>query len=293
MNDVGFLLIIAGISVILGLFVGLLIGQFRKPKIGIDEKEQVFKSVVEIGRSPKSEAFIVQVGNKLYQEYEFLRENDRETLIDTNNKLQTWMGLLPEEMSPVEELELVPEPVEAIDSDFELEEETIEEPELVTEVEAIPEPVLETVEAFELDDEPVLEPEQELVQETDLEDDQVTPDWLPADIRESEEEPRESPLAGGINPFDMVVKAVQADVGKPELEPKSIVEEIDDVLQEKIAGTHLADKGVRLMELPDQGLVVMVGMEKFGKVDDVDDPEVKAAIQDAVSTWEEQASSEE
>lgn len=66
----------------------------------------------------------------------------------------------------------------------------------------------------------------------------------------------------------------------------SIAAQVDEILQEKIKGTNLEKKGIRLMELPGQGMVVMVGMEKFDFVDEVPYPEIKAVLKDSVAVWE-------
>jgi hypothetical protein len=42
------------------------------------------------------------------------------------------------------------------------------------------------------------------------------------------------------------------------------------------------------MELPNQGMVVMVGTDQYPNVDSVPDPEIKAIIQAAVKDWESQ-----
>jgi hypothetical protein len=68
--------------------------------------------------------------------------------------------------------------------------------------------------------------------------------------------------------------------------PPSIVDQVDEILQEKIAGTPLAARGIRLSEIPQQGVVVWVGLERYEGIDNVPDPEVKALIREAVKEWE-------
>lgn len=244
MGDLSFILIVAGISLVVGLMVGLMVNQLRKgPKLIEDtDQERDFKPVIEIGRSRNSEAFIIKMGNSVYEDYNQLTAGKREALIQAHGDLETWMDVVPDE--------LLPEPV--------------------TPDELQPDPVAP--------DELLPEPE--------------SPDWLPVeDFQEPDQVSPES-FKGGMNPFEVVTKALQADVGNPDLEPVSIASQIDEILQEIIAGTPLAERGVRLMELPEQGLVVMVGMEKFGKVDEVEDPEVKEAIKQAVEAWEARSSEE-
>ncbi len=70
--------------------------------------------------------------------------------------------------------------------------------------------------------------------------------------------------------------------------PKSIVEQIDAILQEKIKTTPGMHKGVKLVEDPKEGVVVWVGLEHFAGVDAVTDPEVKALLRAAAAEWEQQ-----
>jgi hypothetical protein len=76
-----------------------------------------------------------------------------------------------------------------------------------------------------------------------------------------------------------VAPAVKAPV-------KSIVMQINDILQDNIAGTDNEKRGIRLIELPNQGVAVQVGLERFQDIDSVPEPEVRALIRASVSEWE-------
>lgn len=73
---------------------------------------------------------------------------------------------------------------------------------------------------------------------------------------------------------------------EPEPAPTSIVGQINLILQEHIANTPLANKGVSLMESLAGGVNVYVGVQRFEAIDDVPDEEVKAAIRAATAEWE-------
>jgi hypothetical protein len=73
---------------------------------------------------------------------------------------------------------------------------------------------------------------------------------------------------------------------EPAAAPDSIVAQIDSILQSQIAGTPLIEKGIRLQESPEGGVIVWVGMSKFQGVEDVPDEQIKAAIRAAISVWE-------
>jgi hypothetical protein len=68
--------------------------------------------------------------------------------------------------------------------------------------------------------------------------------------------------------------------------PKSIVNQIDDILQAQIGTTALAGRGIRLTEAPGEGVVVWIGIEHFQGINSVPDAEVLTAIRHAVETWE-------
>lgn len=73
----------------------------------------------------------------------------------------------------------------------------------------------------------------------------------------------------------------------PESKPATMVGQIDAILQSKILGTPLASKGVRLVELTEGGVLVLVGLSRFEGVADVPDADVQAAIRSAIVDWEE------
>jgi hypothetical protein len=67
----------------------------------------------------------------------------------------------------------------------------------------------------------------------------------------------------------------------------SIVNQIDTVLQARLADTPLEKAGIRLQESAEGGVEVIVGLEKFATVDDVRDAAIKKEIRAAIAEWEE------
>jgi hypothetical protein len=98
------------------------------------------------------------------------------------------------------------------------------------------------------------------------------------------------PLQPSLNPINVLARAIQADVKVPKAPAKSIAAQIDEILQEKIEGTEMAQRGVRLLELPNKGMVVMVGLDQYGGVDEVPDDEIRNMIKSAVLEWENRVS---
>lgn len=66
----------------------------------------------------------------------------------------------------------------------------------------------------------------------------------------------------------------------------SIVSQIDSVLQARLEGTPLQDRGIFLTQSPEGGVMVYVGLTRYNGIDDVPDPQIKAAIRAAISEWE-------
>jgi len=80
--------------------------------------------------------------------------------------------------------------------------------------------------------------------------------------------------------------AAAAKSDRPSAPANSIVAQIDAILQERLVGTPLEDRGIFLAQSPEGGVNVYVGLTRYSAVDDVPDAEVKAAIRAAISEWE-------
>jgi hypothetical protein len=68
--------------------------------------------------------------------------------------------------------------------------------------------------------------------------------------------------------------------------PKSIVQQVDEILQQQITGTPLESKGIKLSDNLSDGVSVWIGLQQFKGIDSVPDQEVIDAIRNAVRTWE-------
>lgn len=67
--------------------------------------------------------------------------------------------------------------------------------------------------------------------------------------------------------------------------PKSIVEQINDILQVKVKDSPLANAGIILQETP-KGVIVWVGKESYQGVDTLPEGDAKKIIRTAVAEWE-------
>ena len=70
------------------------------------------------------------------------------------------------------------------------------------------------------------------------------------------------------------------------VKPTSIVMQIEDILQDMLAGTELANHGIHLTEDPVRGVIVQVGLSRYEGIEAVPDPQIKAVIRSAVEEWE-------
>ena len=73
---------------------------------------------------------------------------------------------------------------------------------------------------------------------------------------------------------------------RPVAPANSIVSQIDAILQERLVGTNLEERGVFLAQSAEGGVIVYVGLTRYNGMDDVPDPEIKAAIRAAIAEWE-------
>ncbi len=95
-----------------------------------------------------------------------------------------------------------------------------------------------------------------------------------------------TPLAA---PISQPISKPIAPASKPKKEeaaPISMVGQIDDILQTHLADTPLASRGIRLVESPEGGVIVMDGLNKYSGVSEVPDPQVQAMIRAAIAEWE-------
>jgi len=70
------------------------------------------------------------------------------------------------------------------------------------------------------------------------------------------------------------------------IKAKTVAGQISDIIAEMIQDSPLKQKGVKLIERPDHGVDVWVGVEKFDGVGSVPYPEVKQLIREAATRWE-------
>lgn len=87
-------------------------------------------------------------------------------------------------------------------------------------------------------------------------------------------------------PATTAVPAAVSKEDRPSAPAGSIVDQIDSILQARLLGTPLGSRGIYLAQSLEGGVIVYVGTATYMGVEDVPDPEVKAAIRGAIQEWE-------
>ncbi len=103
--------------------------------------------------------------------------------------------------------------------------------------------------------------------------------------QKSAKQPVNQPMSNAITAPKTSASTV-AKEDRPSAPATSIVGQIDSVLQERLAGTPLEERGIFLSQSPDGGVMVYVGLTKYMAIDDVPDADIKAAIRAAITEWE-------
>ncbi len=93
----------------------------------------------------------------------------------------------------------------------------------------------------------------------------------------------------GFSPIQMLSKALEADITVSAIPAQSMVEQIDAILQVKLNAAGMQKWAVRLVEFPNRGMVVMVGLEQYEGIDAVPYERVRKMIREAVVEWEQQS----
>lgn len=94
------------------------------------------------------------------------------------------------------------------------------------------------------------------------------------------------PRPPSFNPMDIFSRAIQADVKAPAPKPLSIAAQVDEILQEMLVASPLSERSIRLVETPEGGLMVTVGLDRYDGIDGVPDDEIRSLIRKAVAEWE-------
>lgn len=94
---------------------------------------------------------------------------------------------------------------------------------------------------------------------------------------------------GRLTPVNFVSRILSADVQQPTPKTLSMVAQIDKILQEMLEAAKMQKWPLRLIESPEQGMIVLLGLEQYTAIDDVPYEPVRRMIRAAVAEWEKRA----
>jgi hypothetical protein len=98
-------------------------------------------------------------------------------------------------------------------------------------------------------------------------------------------QPEETVVKPSMNPLDALRRSMTATSDRKPVS-LSLTAQIDEILQEMLATSPLAGRGIRLQESVDQGVIVCVGMEQYDGIDAVPDDHVREILRSAVKEWQ-------
>jgi len=87
----------------------------------------------------------------------------------------------------------------------------------------------------------------------------------------------------------LLSRALQPNLTKGTAKPNTLATQVDDILQTKLANSALAGRNIRLIDLPNHGLAVEVGQERYDSIDEVPDQAVVQLLKEAVAEWQQRA----
>ena len=116
---------------------------------------------------------------------------------------------------------------------------------------------------------------------------QEAQNWLGV---ETKKESIPAPKVKDVDSADVVPPLVPPKTAEKHKRQLSIVEQVDEVLQELLESSLLKGRNIRLTELPNKGVTVWVGNEYYDGINAVPDEDVKRIIRQAVKKWEESSS---
>jgi|WetSurMetagenome_2_1015567.scaffolds.fasta_scaffold05135_6 hypothetical protein len=258
--DIGTILIVAIVSVAIGYFAGVILVNNRKNKSDSDT-EIVQTDSVEQGPRFESDRLLMVLWSKTH---------DGPLFADVNGKpLHS-----PTELSPLERAKVdralnnfqmwLGRPILRTGNTGSLP----PQPEINVPAATEQPPAVEIIETPVSTEMPVTTPIEENVVEV------VTP-ITPAILEEE---------APPVKPIPAVISLKS----KPKTNvpvTKSIVEQINDMIQEKITNTPLAETGIKLQETP-KGVIVWIGNQSYQGLDTVPEGEAKQMIRKVVAEWE-------
>lgn len=248
------------IGLIAGIVVGVLVAnQFRENEPPGPKRSRSLTEVASIWRDRRNNALCIEIGGELYHTPENLSVKRYAGLARLLEELQNWLGV------PETEKRAAPVPSQKLaDSKRVISpiSQPVQEtpPEKATPTSAPLPPVI-----------PLSTPISPLSKETRP----VNYPGVPEEIQPA-----------STNPIKAFARAFRPKVKDATPPPRSIAAQIDEILQEKLPLTPLSKHVIRLIELPERGIVVVVDNQQYEGVSEVPDPEIRSLLQACAAEWE-------
>jgi hypothetical protein len=238
--------------------------------------ETRFESIAALYRETRSGKLITDIKGKVYLNHNSIPEEQLRSLQEAAQSWQTWLGM-PVPLAPaIEPLPTPPAPVVETAPT-----KTVGAPEplpaqLDNSAEQLPDTTAPEFVSAAI--EPVGELESSFTNPSAA--DEPTP--MVPEVELSANQPENEAELPKVEPIP--VMPVSIPVEKPRA--RTMVGQIDEVLQEILPDTIYAGQNIHLSEEFTNGVVVWVGAQKYIGIESVPDPEIKALIQSAVRKWE-------
>ena len=271
--NTGTILIVAFVSVGLGYAAGLIL-----TRRSIENEKRFVHGNSESG--PRYDAYTLSVSlwsktpegplladvyGRTFHKREEVGEQEKNRLMQEIRVIEAWFGIKSDQYESLKPLEPVTEEVEL----------QSEKPDSTTVEVEIESPVVTMQSSTkEMPASPEIPPQ--TAGQTLQSDLPVEPVITEAQMDEIMPPPPVAPVAARLDNRTKI---------KNEPEPKTIVQQINDILQEKVARSALAETGVKLQETP-KGVLVWVGKNSFQGIDSVPSGEAKDLIRASVKEWE-------
>jgi hypothetical protein len=255
-GDLVTLVLVAGIALLLGMLLGLGVASAlgfwerrRERRRGRDE-------LLRVWREARSRRLNLEVGGDIYQTADDLNVRQYREILRTLNELGPWLGANREDIRPAvfedqseSALEYTGSPTKQI--------QTARAPQATDKRQAGSAPPVKYAGAGS----------------------SVSTDEA-GKISQQVENQRSSGLIPALGRFFR-----RKQRGEQE-QPKSMAEQIDEILQEKLSDIPLQGVEINLVELPDRGLSVLVGDQVYDGVGEIPDDRIRGLIEESVREWE-------
>jgi hypothetical protein len=219
-------------------------------------------------RDKQTQDLIVQMDGKSFSAVQELSSTQQHRLSFTSNVLVNWLGQAGES-NPTEQA-IKPEPTD--------------QPEVQV---VAPEPVEQVAMP-----EPATQEETPSEKETPELDEWIPAETLPVDQTIPHVPPFEVEATAEVKPVSTQLPDLMGDILKPKPNPepayKSIAMQINDILQERVAGTSFETRGITVSDAADHGVSVSLDGEEYSGVKEIPDEAVRNLIRSAVLEWEKQ-----